>query len=140
MAAGERADLLAVIEAVAAQGAVVGQRLLQVRDAAEPADAEPPPPPREPPLVAGLEGPPAGRADEDRGGDAAGDGDADDHPGAGVVAGHDAFASLPLSCFWSLSLFLAPAFLCARVLKDLCAFGRWRCPGPGICRRRELAD
>ena len=93
MVAGERADLLAGVEAPAAHGAAVAQRLLQGRDAAERPDAQPPPPPREAARVVG----PVARDDDHGGGDAEQDGEGP--PEAEVVGRHAAFASLTLPCF-----------------------------------------
>ena len=93
MVAGERADLLAGVEAPAIHGAGVAQRLLQARDAAERPDAQPPPTPREAARAVG----PVAREDDHGGGDPEQDGEGP--PEAEVVGRHAAFASLTLPCF-----------------------------------------
>ena len=112
VAAGERADRLPLVQAVAAHGAVVGQRVAQGGDAAERPDAHPPPSSREPAVAVGLHAQPAARAGQERDGGAP-DRGADGHPGDAAVVDHGAFAPpLPLPCVLPhlLSLSLALAF------------------------------
>ena len=138
------ADLLPLIQAAAAQGAVVGERPLQGRDAAERADAQPPPRPREPALAVRPERPPAARAGGGGGAGAAPDRDADELRDGGRVegfVGHGVFAPLPprflrlLPSLTSRALaFLASCSLASLLGCSCLGIGRCHCCVLGISR------